>query len=239
MLLEPAPREPAKRVCLITHDPSFLAVLGALLEEWDYALLPRASSGCLILAEEGCPVPEQVGTLIRLGGSPCQARNRLSLPLVVEELWAALEPRFHKPPRNHMRIARQMQALARLRGAEEATTITSISDLGMRFILSRESVKDEVVELEFTIEGVSYRQFGRVIYVVPRGDAAGHAQNDIGILFTRPSAELRAAIRDYVVSCFLERVRVRFAAEIFCAGLDYFAISPAVRRRLGCQVSGE
>ena len=221
-----------RRLAVTVRDPALSALLGTLLEEWSYEVVSRPEETSLVLLEEGLTSPAPGAEVVRLARSPISGRDRIALPLLVEEIWAALEPRFHRPPRAHIRIDLNRPARVSVRGELETTRIVSLSDLGTRFSLTRELVNDEVLQLEVELDGSSWRLQGRVIYVIPRGDLDGSGCFDIGMLFIHPEIETRGALRAIVVRNYLERVARRLPAELFRGGLEYFALPTATRRGL-------
>ncbi len=221
-----------RRLAVAVRDPALSAILHTLLEEWLYAVVPRAEEATLVLLEEGLAFPATGTEVMRLARFPISGRDRIALPLVVEELWAALEPRFHRPPRAHIRIDLDRPAVVSVRGEREATRIVSLSDLGTRFSLTRELVNDEVLQLDVELGGRTWNLQGRVIYVIPRGDLDGSGTFDIGMLFIHPEIETRGLLRAIVVCNYLERVARRLPAELFRAGLEYFTLPPATRKTL-------
>jgi len=232
-------RTAEKRICPLVREPDFQTVLAALLEVWGYTVVSRPDGQDLVLAEEGLALPPGFDATIRLTRSGDPGRDRLALPLEVEALWAALEPFFHKTPRSHIRIALDLPATVVCRGRMEATRISSLSDLGTRFRLSRERVKGEPLELDLVIAGHPLRLAGRVIYVVPRGDLVGSGACEVGMLLAHSRCEIRTQLREFVVRSYLERVNRRLPREVFCGGLENFRLPATVRVALGRTSEGE
>jgi hypothetical protein len=234
LLLEPRPALREKRLALLTRNPQLQAVLAALLEEWEFRLLDQPEADDLVLAEEGCLPPAGCRNLLWLTTSRYVSRQRLSLPVSLTELWQALETRFHKPPRQHLRMGVGLEATVRCRGERTASRLVSLSDMGGRFSYPRELVNGEEVDLELALGGEPLRLAGRVIYVVPRGELHGTTETEVGVIFDRTPPETRAAVRDHLLCGCLEQVRLRLAEPLFCAGLAYLDIPSVVLRRLGC-----
>jgi len=232
MLDSRMPAGNSRRLAVAVRDPALLAILGALLEEWFYEVVPGGEEATLVLLEEGVALPVSGAEVVRLARFPISGRDRIALPLVVEELWAALEPRFHRPPRAHIRIDLERPAVVSVRGVPEATRIVSLSDLGTRFSLTRELVNDERLQLDVELDGRTWHLEGRVIYVIPRGDLDGSGVFDVGMLFIHPEIETRGELRAIVVRSYLERVARRLLPELFHAGLAYFALPPATKKVL-------
>ncbi|AMV71198.1 hypothetical protein JCM30471_30380 [Desulfuromonas carbonis] len=232
MLHSRMPAGKNRQLAVAVRDPALQAILGALLEEWLYAVVPRAEEATLVLLEEGLAFSASGVEVVRLARFPSSGRDRIALPIVVEELWAALEPRFHRPPRAHIRIDLDRPAVVSVRGEREATRIVSLSDLGTRFSLTRELVNDEQLQLDVELDGRTWHLEGRVIYVIPRGDLDGSGAFDIGMLFIHPAIETRGELRNLVVRRYLERVARRLPSELFYAGLAHFALPSATRKAL-------
>jgi hypothetical protein len=233
VLQETATRIVSKRLCLHVRSEGLRAVLEGLLKAWHYHLLAEPAGEDLVLAEEGCLPPAPEGQTIWLTSSRYEARNRLPLPFALEELWSALENRFHKPPRNHLRMATHLPVMATVRDETVATCIVSLSDLGARFLFPCELVNGEELTLEGVLDDKPRRLEGRVIYVVPRGDLDDTGRSEIGVIFDRTPPETRTAVREFIIRRYLEQVRAALPEATFCDGLSFLRISENVLRALG------
>ena len=227
----PNGRQP--KLALVTRDVALKGLLTALLEEWHHPVLDQPDENTLVLVEEGCPAPRRCAAVIPMNRSPLpEGAAGLSLPLAVEELWAVLEPYFHKPARRHIRIPQNRLATVTARGQSETTHIVSLSDLGTRFSLRRELVNDEALELELKLGGVPWHLRGRVIYVLPRGDYDGSGLYDIGMLFVHEKAASRQSLLAFIIASYLRRVAQRLSPAAFRAGLDQLFLSPPLQALL-------
>lgn len=235
MLNEPSDHPPGeKRIGIIARSQALEALLRGLLTQWRYTLLETPADDDMLLVEEGCLAPADTSNVLWLTSSRYQGRNRLGLPLLPEELWRQLESRYHKPPRNHIRISGQFPATLQAHGDNTTIQIVSLSDLGVRFEFPRELVNGERVTLQTVLEGERLTLEGRVIYVVPRGDLEGTGRSEIGVIFDRTPQETRNRVREYIVWRYLSLARPQIPEELFCQGLEFFQLHRAVLKRLGC-----
>lgn len=219
-------------LALVTRTPGLRAVLGALLAEWRYQVVPRPEPTTLVLLDEGCPPPPLCRAVIPMGAFSPVGHDRLPLPLAVEDLWATLERHFHKPPRAHIRIDQDRPAVVTVRGQWQATRIVSLSDLGTRFSLDRELVKGELLELDLELASRAWNLLGRVIYVIPGGTREALEKYDIGMLFLHAEPRSREQLHEFIIASYLERVAGRVSPDLFRAGIDNFRLAPGVRKTL-------
>lgn len=217
-------------LALVTRTPGLSEVLGALLEVWHYRVVALPKTATLILHEAGCPLPPPGKPVIHLGAAAAAGHDSLALPLAIGELWAALEQRFHTPPRAHIRIDQDRPAVVTARGREEATRIVSLSDLGTRFFLTRELVKGEMLQLRLALGGKNRRLPGRVIYVIPRGDHDDTGGYDIGMLFLHAEPQSREELHEFIVGSYLQRAAGAVRPELLAAGLDGLRLTPGLRK---------
>lgn len=232
-MLGAPPQALEKRVCLRVRSAPFGAVLAALLEEWHYTVLDAPDDADLVLTEEGVELPEVSCPVLWLTRSRYGERNRLSLPLSLEELWADIEHRFHRPPRGHIRAALKVPAVMEVRGEEVAVVVASLSDLGVRLEVPLELVQGETLQLHLDLGGTLLAPEGRVIYVIPDGDLDGSARTRVGVIFECLPSVQREALRGFVVRTYLERVRARLDASTFRQGLAHFTVPVAVLTEVG------
>jgi hypothetical protein len=233
LLIDPRPPIIEKRLALAVRSQELEAILAALLHEWQFTLLPHPAAGTLLLAEEGC-LAETDGEIVWLTTSRYVSRQRLALPLQLQELWSALETRFHKPPRNHLRVAVDCEATLCCRGGRSTIRLVSLSDMGARLVFPRELISGEELVLEYPDVDGLLELAGRVIYVLPRGELAGTNESEAGMIFDRTPAETRERVRNRIIVSYLERVRRQLPESVFCAGLGFFDLPAAVLRQLGC-----
>ena len=219
-------------LALITREPGLRAVLGALLEVWRYRVVAFPEVATLVLLEDGCPSSPLCKAVVRMGSAAAIGDGGIVLPLAVEELWVALERYFHKPPREHIRIDQDRPAVVTVRGRQEATRIVSLSDLGTRFSLTRELVKDEMLELQVELAGRAWHLQGRVIYVIPCGGDDDSGGYDIGMLFLHAEPRSRERLHEFIIASYLERVAGRVPPGPFRAGIDKLRLAPGVRKAL-------
>jgi len=120
-----------KRIAVRSGSTEFDAVLQHLLHAWGFEVCPPEANDALLLAGDNVATDDRQ-QVIRLTSSHYHGRDRLSLPLQVEELWQTLEHHFHRPPRMHIRMAIDLPARVTIRGQEFTTTLSSLSDMGAR-----------------------------------------------------------------------------------------------------------
>ncbi len=224
------PRGHERRVCIRTKSPALGQVLAGLLDAWQYSLEDEHVEGALLLAEEGCcedPVNQQV---LWLGHSRYSSRDRLPLPLVMEELYASLEHRFHRPPRRHMRMDIELPARVSCRGDSYESFLTSLSDRGGRLLLPRELARDEGLELEFSLAGHPMKLEGMVIYSFQRPRSTEEVGYDTGVLFTRQCQSECEQLREFILARYLSRLQKSLSTEVLTAGLQFFTLSPALQQ---------
>lgn len=227
MLLQNVPRTCRKRLCLLIQNAPLRSFLSSLLRQWRYELSETGASADLILAEEDFPVPADEIPVLRLVRSGYGGRDRLPLPLCLEELWSTLEGRFHKPPRNHIRIQERFAARLDVRGQRSEVCLTSLSDLGTRFDYEQELVSGEEVEMELSVDGERFLLQGRVIYIVACEGGRGTERWQTGVIFDRTAQEVRNALRNGIIRIYLQKVRREIDEADFEEGRRFFALPPA------------
>lgn len=181
-----------KQVALQIETPGFARLLGAVIEFWGYAVVAESAGPGLLLVEQG-GVGENALAVIRLGGA--SGVSRLGLPLVLAQLWAELEQRFHQPARQHLRIALDLEIETVARNRLSGARLQSLSDMGGRLLLSREMVRDEGLLLRLPIGPQVFQISARVIYSLPRGQGEGF---ELGVLFQGVEAEVRRMLRHFI-----------------------------------------
>lgn len=239
MLTENLHRPCEKQIALFVRSEPFREVLGGLLREWSYTLLEAPSPSALLLAEEGYPLPEESGAVLWLTRSRYQERNRLPLPLSVEELWGILETRFHKPPRRHIRTTLHVPVTVKAGDGVTESCFSSLSDVGGRLEFHRETVVGEKFRLLMAVAGKDLELQARVIYVIPGGEPGGRERTRIGVIFERLPPEDGDWLRAFIVRSYLERVRARMNADTFREGLSHFDIPLALLADLGYGFAAE
>lgn len=217
MLLESGYEAELRRVAIELETAGFSGLLCALLELWGFHPVRDAGAAGLLLVErrggDGAGV-----TLIRLGEAG--GSRHLPFPLVLEDLWRELEECFHRPPRQHIRTAVDLDVglVARRRYGE--ARLQSLSDLGGRLVFGRELAREEGVRLRLPLDAQVLELGAKVIYSFPRSEEAGY---ELGLLFDGAAGEVRQVIRSFV------RRRIMAAAlalggETAEAGLSWFRI---------------
>jgi len=235
LLLEPSsplPRE--KRIAVIARSPALNALLRGLLRQWRYTLLEEPGADDTLLVEEGCLAPPGHSEVLWLTRSRYEGSQRLSLPLELAELWQRLESRHHKPPRNHIRLLLELPAVAHIRGEATPVTINNLSDLGARFDFPRELVRGEPLRLQTVFDGEELLLEGSLIYAITRGEEAGTAQTEAGMILDRTPPETRQRVRELILCRCLELARREIPEELFCQGLEFLQLPAEVLRRLSC-----
>ncbi|PLY02171.1 MAG: hypothetical protein C0623_04070 [Desulfuromonas sp.] len=220
-----------KKIAVTTCEPSLDELLKALLQLWQFEVHDPAEASALLLAESGCAEPVAGQDVIWLNTDSGGAELGFSLPLEPEAFWQALEQRFHRPPRKHIRLDVDLPALISARDEKKEAVLTSLSDMGCRFSYHRELAPNESVSFEFSLEGELLTFDSRIIYAMAYSDTSDSPFR-AGALFSGINAEQRARISDYLIGCYLELVRGEMPAEIFNEGLRFLELSEKVRVKL-------
>lgn len=225
------PRGLEKRLHLRVENEGLSLFLGALFAEWHYTVSfePPHDPEALVLADENCAANAH-GNTVRLTHSTFSGRDRVCLPIVLENLWTTLETHFHRPPRNHLRLTADYPVTMEIRGESVPGQIASISPAGARLPLPRELAVGEAFAITLPLPRHVLRLQGRVIYVTTFPDSRNHY--DTGVLFERIDAASRQILRDTITLAFLKSIRLKVPGWAFEVGLGYLSLSPAVREEL-------
>lgn len=214
MLMELEFEAEAKRVALQLETPGFSQLLEAVLEVWGYQVVaPSADPGMLLVEQGG--VGEKELAVIGLGSA--SGVTRLGLPLMLAQLWAQLEQRFHHPARQHLRTALDLEVEVVARHRLSGARLQSLSDLGGRLLLSREMVRDEGLLLRLPIGEQVFQLNARVIYGLQR---CGE-DFEVGVFFPGVETEIRRVLRHFVGQQILAQALIR-AGEGARPGLELF-----------------
>lgn len=232
MLEHVLPRAREKRLVILTHSQAFGALLRGVVTQWLYSPVESPADADLLLVEEGCLPPAHHGSVLWLSRARVEEDNRLSLPLSLEALWRQLGKLCRNSLRNHIRIPVSLPATLRVRGMHTPIQVNNLSDMGLRFVFPRELHNGEQLTLQMMLTGERLTLAGRVIYVIPRGDAEGTGRSEVGMIFDRTPPETRRLVREYIIWRCLEQARRQLPEPLAGQGLDFFQLPPAVRRRL-------
>lgn len=221
-----------KTLHLFVENEGLRLFLGALLTEWKFTVLagPNKAPEVLALADDNYTVADENEALIRLTRSSYAGRDRLCLPLALDELWSTLEKHFHRPPRHHLRLAVAYPATMELRGQTMTAQVTSISPAGARLPLPRELAAGETFALSLHLPRHTLALTARTIYVNTFPDRHNHYET--GILFERIDAATKQILRDTITLAFLEAIRPKLPSWAFTVGLDACKLSPELRAAL-------
>lgn len=232
MLIGTLPRLLKRRLCLCIRNEPFRLVLEGVLREWHYFLQENPADSDLVLAEDGFPVGEEAPPVLWLTRSRSGEPGKLDLPLSMEELWANLESRFHKSPRNHIRTNPELPATLEMRNETDEILLTSLSDMGGRFNFHRELPPGEEMVLGLSISGRRFKLPGQVIYTIPTGELKDSGESQVGVVFIHRDKSTRELLREFIIrTCFM-RVREGMAGDILREGLSHFDVSPAILREI-------
>lgn len=214
MLFESEFEAEAKRVALQLETPGFARLLDAVLELWGYQVVAESADPGMLLVEQGGVGKKELAVV---GIGSASGVTRLGLPLVLAELWAQLEQRFHHPARQHLRTALDLAVEVVARHRLSGARLQSLSDLGGRLLLSREMVRDEGLLLRLPVGAQVFELNARVIYGLQRG-----GENfEIGVFFPGVETEVRRVLRHFVGQQVLAQALDR-AGEGARSGLDLF-----------------
>ena len=203
------PTSAAKTVFLDLPQASLHKVLRSLLRQWHFDLTESSTKEGLHLT---APSPHQ----LTLHG-PAGLLTSLPFPLRIEELWRAVEGPFYPFPRAHIRLNLEQALLLHLRGQYEETSLSSLSDRGMRFFCKRELVPEEELEVEMELEGEVLRLKGTVIYAQSRTDCW-----ETGVVFQHITPAERLRVRNFIVRTLLTRARSEVGEDSFHEASGFF-----------------
>jgi len=231
--LKEIPKHYQKRVFVEVEKEALQTFLTALLRQWRYTIVDEPASSDLILAQEGLAKESDIPVLW-FTRSRYQGNDFLTIPMTIEDLWSTVETRFHKPPRNHIRVLSDQPVDAEVRGKWTSLRMLSFSDLGMRLSLCREVVPGEEFTLKFDLNGDDYTLKGEAIYAIPQVETDGTEHCQVGVLFNGITKEMRDDIRSHILYAYLSHVKTQMTAWEFQLALSYFNIPWSVLERLGC-----
>lgn len=204
-----------RRLAVVSDNRALKTLLEMLLGEWGVGLVAADAAHTLL----------QVGDC-RTEPGPDQAAIPLRLPINLEALWQRLEQHFHQPPRMHMRKAVDLAARVELYGEWHETRLSSLSDMGARFMADRELIREEAITVEFAVEGVRRRCPAKVIFSM-RTTGSGQGRFQAGVVFSGQEQADRDTLRDYLIREYLLLVRLRMDAESFASAVACFDFTPA------------
>lgn len=220
-----------KQIAVAMRSDAVTEFLCHLLELWQFEICEPSDSSVLLLAEKGSAEPLAGQGVIWLNAETDGGELGFSLPIEPESFWQALEQRFHKPPRRHIRLSLALHAEVVVGDDRTETVVTSLSDMGCRFSFHRELVRGEQLTLCLEVEGESLRIDGEVIYSMPVS-AVSTGEVRAGALFSGIEAVQREHVRAFLIRSYLEEVRCRMAPERFAEALQSLDISGEVRAGL-------
>lgn len=229
MLLE-TPRSTSRTAVLLVGNEGLRLFLATLLETWQFTVIANPVPGCLALVEDGLEPPAET-TVIRLSPTGCSDSDCLPLPVSIEDLWGAMESRFHRPPRGHLRMAVRLPANVTVRGEERAVDLHSLSDAGGRFLLERELASGERLALTFTLDEIHFATPALVIYSFASGEPSP-GRFETGVIFTPGDRTFSSQLREQIILRYLQVVRSRIPGWAFATGLAQLDLSAAVHKAL-------
>lgn len=194
--------------------------LSALLDIWQFVLTSTPVPGSLLLTDDLLPAPSTAGHVVRLTSTGQDDTGSLPLPLRIEDLWGALETRFHRPPRHHLRIPVHLPATVHVRGSEWDILLHSLSDAGARFRLGRELASGETLTLSWLFDGVAFAAPAQVIYSFPcGGDLHQQMGYETGVIFAPTTPNFTDKLRTRIILRYLAAIRSRVPGWAFATGL--------------------
>lgn len=213
-------------------EPGLEELLTLLLQEWRYSVALDPDEQTTLLGEEGVCDPAPFQRAIWLNHSSYSSQGTLQIPFSIEELYALLERRFHRPPRRHLRLSAQLPALLDYGGKRWDVLISSLSDQGCRTRVPEELVRGEHVNISFDVAGVEQQCESRVIYAMQRSPSSPDSGFDAGLLFGNQTAQQREFLRDFITTNYLCRVKLKMAEQNFQAGMKSIRLSDGARTAL-------
>ena len=220
-----------KRIAVCTSSEALTAVLEGLVASWGFELCSQDDPSVLLLAEEGCCELVEGQKSICLSRSHEPGPDAIHLPISIESLWHILEVNFHHPQRLHLRMAIELPVRVLLRGEWFDTTLQSLSDMGARFTIDRETVKQEPVTIELLLDGEELLYHGQVIFSMAGGSASTETFQT-GMVFVGQDTNFRNRLRFVLIRWYLEAVRDGMDRQLFQSGLEFLDLAPEVRRAL-------
>jgi len=230
MLVEQV-RSSSRTVLLQINSEGLRLFLTALLDIWQYSVVTAPVSGCLALLEGSLSPPSGAEKCLRFTNGDAHHPDQLTLPVKLETLWGALEQHFHRPPRNHLRMAVHLPASVSARNDRWEVLLHSLSDAGARFRCRRELVKGENLSLSWVFNGEVFTSQAQIIYSFPTSDNAGESY-DTGVIFTSTVPSFGEQLSDQIILRYLEAVRTRVPSWSFTTGLALLDLPPALHRSL-------
>lgn len=219
----------AKKIMIATGCEALTEFLTILAGHWKFEICEIPAADVLLLAEEGCAKPIDGQMVIWLTRSKYQGTDRLSLPLEIENFWQTLELRFHRPPRKHIRMEVDMVASVSIDDETVSATLSSLSDMGCRFLYHRELVRDQQAFITLSVDGQDLRIDSRVIYAMPQPSSS---KVRVGLIFRGIEKGQRDSLRAYLIGRYLEKVKNEMVGERFLQALENFSLPEVVRQKL-------
>ncbi|PLX95936.1 MAG: hypothetical protein C0621_02915 [Desulfuromonas sp.] len=233
MLLDSYARSDQKPIIIRTRNEGLSLTLAALLAEWQFAVLDNPGPRVLLLTDEEGLSPEEEKRAVILSRSPYEGHRKIAFPIDLETLWSRLETRFHRPPRNHLRISLSLPLTVAARDEIRPATLISLSDCGGRFTYHRELTIGEPLSLQLRLNEKTLPLQGRVIYCLPGGELAEKQESEVGILFAKLAPEVQKTLRNEIIHRYLLRVQAQIPGWAFQTSLGFFDIPSEVLKRLG------
>jgi hypothetical protein len=221
-----------KKIHLCIHNEGLRLFLTALLGEWGFSV----STACpespdeVLLAEEDCPHCAGHRKRVDLISSAYVDSDHVNLPIVFEQLWRALEKRYHLPPRHHLRLTVDIPITMEIRGQEQPGQLRSLSPAGARLSLPRELAIGEHIPIILPLPQQTLHLSAKIIYVTTFPDSGN--RYDAGVLFERISSGDKALLRDAIILFFFASIRPHLPPWAFAVGISHFDLSPALRDQL-------
>lgn len=220
-----------KRIAVATCSGALTEFIQHLLRHWKFEIDDGTDPDVLLLAEEGCASPGKEQSVIWMSRQQEPTPDLLCLPLEIETFWKTLERQFHQPPRMHIRLDVTMEALVTVGHEMDVVAVSSLSDMGARFIYHRELVRDEALIFTVNIDGVDLPIDGRVIYAMHQSAASGEVFR-AGLLFEGIKKEQRDLLRSFLIWRYLEQTQRQMTDDRFAEALEFIDLPVQVRAKL-------
>lgn len=229
MIFPETPRTLQRSLHLALQNEALHLFLSALFEEWSFVLTSDPAEAELVIAEAGAPLPPLPGMVLWLSSLSSESTDTLQLPVTIPALSAALEQVFHRPPRSHLRVPLELPARLLIRAESTSVAVLSISDGGARFDLPRELAPGERVAISLDIGDRHLLLSTTVIYSFPRTAPGDDVHFSTGVIFNQLPPESQQHLSEFIIRCYLQRVRQRIPTWAFTVALIHFNLPPSLR----------
>ncbi|WP_020677422.1 hypothetical protein [Geopsychrobacter electrodiphilus] len=219
-MLENHSRPPlTKSLFLCIEDHPLSELLKALMREWGYHQTENPEEQSLLVISEGLPQPSGFQQVLTFHTSPSRNRQRLQIPLTIENLYLALESYFHREPRKHLRINIDWPIRVTVRDQQFLTHAVTVADCGIRFISPIDLDRREEMQILIEREDETYNLHAEVVYSIVGKEIGRGDKIEVAVVCTPQSKEVRDSLRSRIIDNYLARVRPVLGSNLFAEAL--------------------